>query len=76
MAEITDPSKYFYVCDGTVLKSLGDLRKALKTMSDGVYNDHASRDDWAKWVAEVVGDTALAKRLSGADRKKAIAILR
>lgn len=70
-----DPSKYFYVCDGSVLTSLDDLKKALKAMPDSVYSEHAGRNDWAKWVEEVLGKKALARKLTGADRKAAIAAL-
>jgi len=71
----TDPNKYFYVCDGSVLKGLGDLKAALKTMPDDVYNYHASRDDWAKWIEGVYGKKDLAKRASGADKNRLIKLL-
>jgi len=67
--------KYFYVCDGSVLKSLGELKAALKTMPDGVYNYHANRDDWAKWIEGVFGKKDLAKRASGADRNRLMNLL-
>lgn len=67
---ISDPNKYFYVCDGSVLKSLGELKKALKTMPDDVYNYHAGRNDWASWIDGVLGKKDLAKKATGADRKK------
>jgi len=72
---ITDPNKYFYVCDGTVLKSLGDLKKALKTMPDDVYNYHAGRDDWANWITGVFEKKDLAKKASGADKGKLMKLL-
>jgi hypothetical protein len=64
-----EPSKYFYVCDGSVLKSLKGLKAALKTMPDDVYNYHAGRDDWAKWIEGVFGDADLAQQAKGADKK-------
>jgi hypothetical protein len=67
---IEDPNKYFYVCDGSVVKSMSELKKALKSMSDDVYNYHASRDDWAKWIEGVFGDKSLAKKASGAGKDK------
>lgn len=72
---IKDPSKYFYVCDGSVLKGLQDLKNAIKTMPDSVYREHAGRDDFAKWVDGVLGNKALARKLSGADKAKAMAAL-
>jgi hypothetical protein len=70
-----NPEKYFYVCDGTVLKSLKDLKKAVKEMPDGVYAYHLERDDFSKWVGGVIKNAALAKKLSGADKKKAMRAL-
>ncbi|MBN2518028.1 MAG: hypothetical protein JXB14_04230 [Candidatus Altiarchaeota archaeon] len=72
---IKDSSKYFYICDGKVLKSLGDLKKALASMPDDVYNYHASRDDFAKWVAGVLNKKALAKKISGANKQQALQAL-
>jgi hypothetical protein len=70
-----NPEKYFYVCDGTVLKSLKDLKKAVKEMPDGVYAYHLERDDFSKWVGGVIKNAALAKKLSGAERQKAMKVL-
>ena len=72
---VKDSSKYFYVCDGSVLSGLGDLKKAIKTMPEDVYNYHAQRDDWSKWVLGVVKNKDLASKLSGADMKKAKTLL-
>ncbi len=72
---IKDPSKYFYVCDGGVLKSLNDLKAAMRAMPDSVYSEHAGRDDFAKWVDGVLGNKALARKLSGADKAKAMSAL-
>ena len=73
---VKDPSKYFYVCDGSVLKSLADLKKALKNMPEDVYVYHSSRDDFAKWVEGVLRKKALAKKINGADRKNALKALK
>jgi hypothetical protein len=60
-----DASKYFYVCDGSVLKSLAELKAALKTMPDDVYNYHAGRNDWANWIEFVFGKKQLADKAKG-----------
>jgi hypothetical protein len=70
-----EPSKYFYVSDGSVLKSLKELRTALATMPDDVYKYHAGRDDWAKWIREVFGKNDLAEKVSGADKAKLMRML-
>ena len=63
-----DASKYFYVCDGSVLKSLAELRSALKKMPDDVYSYHASRNDWANWIEFVFGKKDLADKAKGANK--------
>jgi hypothetical protein len=73
---IKDSSKYFYVSDGQVLKSLKEFAEALPNMSDEVYYPHADRGDWSNWVTSVIKNKALAKKLSGADRAKATELLK
>jgi len=68
MAKEIDQSKYFYVCDGSVLKSLGELKAALPKMSDDVYNYHAGRGDWANWIEFVFGKKSLADKAKGASK--------
>jgi len=66
--ELQDSSKYFYACDGSVLKSLAELKAALKTMPDDVYNYHAGREDWANWIEFVFGKKDLAIRAKGTSK--------
>lgn len=67
---IKDPSKYFYVCDGGILKSQAELKAALKKMPEEVYQYHAQRGDWSNWVFGVLGKKALAEKLKKAGTKK------
>ncbi len=57
--------KVFWVNDGKVLKKLSDLEIALKEMSDDTFRFHANteKNDFFKWVGEVVGDDRLARDL-------------
>jgi hypothetical protein len=70
-----EPSKYFYVCDGSVLKNLKELKAALRTMPDDVYKTHAGKDDWAKWIEGVFGRVDLAQKARGADKDKLMRLL-
>lgn len=55
----------FWVQDGKILRNLDDLQKALKEMSDETFRYHVNQEknDFAKWVEEVLQDTILAKQL-------------
>ena len=55
----------FWVNCGPVLKDLGELCEALKTMSKETFAHHVAgeRNDFAKWIEEVLGDGELAKKL-------------
>jgi hypothetical protein len=60
--------KRFWCHDGEVVKNLKELRKALIEMSDETFRYHlgGGRNDFSKWVREVVGDDKLAEDLSKA----------
>jgi hypothetical protein len=58
--------KRFWCHDGKVIKNLKELRKALNDISDEtfLYHSGGGRNDFSKWVREVVGDDKLAEDLS------------
>jgi len=57
--------KRFWCHDGKTIKNVKELRKALIEMSDETFHYHLSegRNDFSKWVREVVGDDNLAEDL-------------
>ncbi|MFC1648271.1 hypothetical protein ACFL1B_02320 [Nanoarchaeota archaeon] len=61
-AEASEP---FKMSNGTMVKSLADLRAALRVMSDDIFKSHVSdgKNDFADWVREVYGNDALADAL-------------
>lgn len=71
------PSKVFYCKDGRVIKNLRELYVALVEMDESIYSYHVSseKNDFAKWIEEVVGDVTLARRLRKAKNKKQAANL-
>jgi hypothetical protein len=57
--------KRFWCHDGKTIKNVKELRKALIDMSDETFHYHLSegRNDFSKWVREVVGEDKLAEDL-------------
>ncbi len=62
------PELCFWVCDGPVVDSLLNLKKALLYMSDKQFTFHTARagNDFARWAREVVGCIGCAERLEKA----------
>jgi len=60
--------KRFWCHDGKTIKNLRELRKALIDMSDETFHYHlgGGRNDFSKWIRDVVGDDKLAEDLSKA----------
>jgi hypothetical protein len=68
----------FWVNGGQSLRSIRDLREALFQMEDWQFDHHAKRDgnDFSRWVKEVFGEKALAKKIETAkDKKETVLIL-
>lgn len=64
---------HFWLCDGSVLKNLGELLKTMRRMKKDIYNYHVNeeRNDFSNWIKDIVGDTKLAGELSKTESKKA-----
>lgn len=64
--------KAFWANNGPVLKNLYELQDALQNMSDDAYVHHANKEknDFSKWVDEVIGDGRLAKDLLSARNRE------
>jgi hypothetical protein len=60
--------KHFWCHDGRFLKNLKELENALTDMSDETFHYHSDeeKNDFSKWIREVVGDEKLANDLSKA----------
>ena len=58
--------KRFWCHDGKNIKNLRELRRALIDVSDETFHYHSGgeRNDFSKWIKEVVGDEKLANELS------------
>lgn len=57
--------RVFRCTDGTVFKNMKQLRDGLANMSEETYTYHVNdeKNDFIRWVGEVLGDRALAAEL-------------
>jgi hypothetical protein len=62
----------FYCHDGKILNNLYELKNALEKMNHACYNHHVTneKNDFARWVREVLGDDKLANELSKVTSQK------
>jgi len=58
--------KRFWCHDGKIIKNLRELRKVLIDISDETFHYHlgGGRNDFSKWIRDVVGDDKLAEDFS------------
>lgn len=66
--------KAFWVNNGTIIKNIKELPKAIEEMSDEVFNYHVNKEknDFIKWIDEVIQDEELARSLKKVKDKKRI----
>ncbi len=57
--------KAFWVNNGPILKSLNDFSQAAKKLTPAQFAHHVNKqkNDFAKWINEVIGDNSLAVKL-------------
>lgn len=57
--------KQFWCRDGRILKNLPELEVALMQMTEETFRYHSNetKNDFSKWVREVIGDEELARDL-------------
>ena len=61
------PEEYVFWChDGTIFRDMKDLAESLAAMSDDVFAHHVNseRNDFSKWVKDVIRDEKLASDLA------------
>ncbi|MEE9525181.1 MAG: hypothetical protein V3V78_01070 [Candidatus Woesearchaeota archaeon] len=65
---------YFLLKDGTIVKNLFELSKALDKMPEDTFEHHVneSRNDFYSWIKEVVKDQDLATKVLSANSRKQI----
>ena len=69
--------KRFYCHDGKILNNLYELKNALEKMSHACYGHHVTeeKNDFARWVREVLGDDKLSNDMKKAATQKDAFIL-
>ena len=69
---ITNPKKYFWLENGTVVRNLFELSDVLRVMDDLMFKKHVSehKNDFAKWVSDVFKNEHLAEKMRRAKTKK------
>jgi len=69
------PEKYFYVCDGTVIKSVHELPDAPRNMTPDAFSFHVNeqKNDFYSWVKEVFELSGLARNIKNVKRKENMA---
>lgn len=68
----TAPDKAFWVNNGPVIKNIMELATAANSMTTAQFVHHvnSAKNDFTKWVSEVVRDTELAQQLKQVKTKK------
>ncbi|MFH1182191.1 MAG: hypothetical protein V1702_04490 [Candidatus Woesearchaeota archaeon] len=74
-----EPELRLWLSDGRVIRTIEELYNAVKNMKNSVYNEHVSksRNEFADWVGEILGQEKLAHELAkAASRKESANILK
>ncbi len=62
---VQEPEFQLWLSDGRVVKSLEELRDALKTMEEHVFKEHVTKNknEFADWVEEILEEKDLARKM-------------
>jgi hypothetical protein len=69
---ITAPEEYVFWChDGTIFRDMQELADGLAAMTDEVFAYHVTseKNDFARWVRDIIKDEQLAHDLATATRR-------
>lgn len=71
----TSPEQSFWVNNGPVLRNLDELSNFIQGMPDDAYSYHANKDknDFSRWINEIIGDKKLANDLLSSKSKQSAA---
>ena len=68
------PSDAFWTCHGRIVRNIYELANTIESMDDSSFiyhvNDDHNKNDFAKWIKEVLDDSELARRLENVRYKK------
>jgi hypothetical protein len=76
LADVRHPDHRFRMINGLELRNMCDLADALEVVDEGTFSFHVNdvRNDFAEWVKDVLGDHALADKLSTLSSKEDFAV--
>jgi hypothetical protein len=68
--------KYFWVVDGTVIRSVRELAEAIDTMDYNIFQHHVcnGRNDFATWLEDVFEEKNLGRELRESPNKDRVVI--
>lgn len=71
LSDIHD-QRAFWVNNGPVIKNLDELKLALRKMDQKTFMHHLNKEknDFAKWISDVVGDSILGNSIARAKSQK------
>lgn len=66
------PENCFWINNGPIVGNISELPEAIEGVDDDTFRHHLNNDknDFAVWIAEVLGDHTLAKRVSKSKSKR------
>ena len=74
------PEKAFWTCNGTIARNIYELVSSIRALNDDGFQYHVNsnnhKNDFAKWINDVLLDQYLAKQLNGVlDKGKYLAVI-
>jgi len=75
--EEVHPDNYFWLPDGTPIKSLSELANVLTSMDDATFQSHVTdeRNDFSEWMKNVLQKPELADQVSGKNKDEMIQLV-
>jgi len=67
--------KYFWLCNGKILKNLKELEKELGRMDFDIFHYHVNpyKNDFSRWINDVIQDRLLANEVRNLKTRRSIA---
>ena len=66
------PEQSFWINNGPILKNIEELSNVLPSISEEIFRHHVNgeKNDFSKWVGDVIGDKKLANDLLSSKNKE------
>ena len=72
LSDVTDPGRAFWFCNGTIVRNIYELASTVELCNNEIfeYHNNSEKNDFYKWVLDVLGDNVLARRIKKEQDKK------